>query len=279
MIMLTDLAKIMSRDYFQTALIVGICMSLSASLLGVSLVLKKHSMIGDGLSHVGFGAVAVAACMGWAPLAFAIPVVIVSSFLILWLAEKSKVFGDSAIAVFSTLALAIGYAAIEVGEGVTFNVSGYLYGNILGVSDTEKILSIVLAIIVSIVFLFLYHRIFSVTFDVTFSKSTGTHTSAINITISILTSLMVVIGMKLIGALLITSLIIFPTLSARQIFKTFKNVTIFAVASSIVGFLIGLFMACLITGMPIGSAIVFSNFGICVISFIIGRFKLLYKKN
>lgn len=279
MIILTDLIQIMSREYFKTALIVGICMSLSASLLGVSLVLKKHSMIGDGLSHVGFGAVAVAACLGWAPLPFAIPIVVLSSFLILWLAEKNKVLGDSAIAVFSTLALAIGYAAIEIGEGVNFNVSAYLYGNILGVSNTEKILSIILAIIVCIVYLFLYHRIFSVTFDVTFSKSTGTHASAINIIISILTSLMVVIGMKLIGALLITALIIFPTLSARQIFKTFKNVTLFAVISSIVGFIIGLFMACLITGMPIGSAIVFSNFGICVIAFIVGKIKLVYKKN
>ena len=279
MIILTDLIQIMSREYFKTALIVGICMSLSASLLGVSLVLKKHSMIGDGLSHVGFGAVAVAACLGWAPLPFAIPIVVLSSFLILWLAEKNKVLGDSAIAVFSTLALAIGYAAIEIGEGVNFNVSAYLYGNILGVSNTEKILSIILAIIVCIVYLFLYHRIFSVTFDVTFSKSTGTHASAITIIISILTSLMVVIGMKLIGALLITALIIFPTLSARQIFKTFKNVTLFAVISSIVGFIIGLFMACLITGMPIGSAIVFSNFGICVIAFIVGKIKLVYKKN
>ena len=224
MMIFTDLIQIMSRDYFKEALIVGICMALCASLLGVSLVLKKHSMIGDGLSHVGFGAVAVAACMGWAPLTFAIPVVIISSFLILFLAEKSKVFGDSAIAVFSTLALAIGYAAVEIGEGVSFNIESYLYGNILGVDKTEVILSVILAIIVSITYIFLYHRIFSVTFDPVFSKSTGMHSTLINITISVLTSLTVVIGMKLIGALLITSLIIFPTLSARQIFKTFRNV-------------------------------------------------------
>jgi len=279
MIIFTDLIQIMSRDYFKTALIVGLCMSLSASLLGVSLVLKKHSMIGDGLSHVGFGAVALAACLGWAPLAFAIPVVILSSFLILFLAEKSKVFGDSAIAVFSTLALAIGYAAIEVGEGVSFNVSAYLYGNILGVSDTEKVLSIILAIVVIVTFIFLYHKIFSVTFDPIFSKSTGTHTSAINILISILTSLMVVIGMKLIGALLITSLIIFPTLASRQIFKTFKNVTVFAILSSIIGFLFGLLLAITIIDMPIGSAIVFSNFIICVIAFIIGKLKNGLRKN
>ena len=237
-------------------------------------------MIGDGLSHVGFGAVAVAACMGWAPLAFSIPVVILSSFLILFLAEKSKIFGDSAIAVFSTLALAIGYAAIEMGEGVNFNVTAYLYGSLLGVNKVEVVLSILLALIVIITYILLYHKIFSVTFDVTFSKSCGTNTNLINIIISILTSLTVVIGMKVIGALLITSLIIFPTLSARQIFKNFKNVTIASLIISIIAFTLGLLFACTIDNLPIGSSIVFVNFSICIISFVIGKLlKYKFKKN
>ena len=112
--MINEIMEMFSYSFMTRAFIVGLLISLCASLIGVSLVLRRNSMIGDGLSHVGFGAVAVAACLGWAPLPFAIPVVILSSFLILWLAEKSKIFGDSAIAVFSTLALAIGYAAIEV---------------------------------------------------------------------------------------------------------------------------------------------------------------------
>ena len=268
---MVDLLNILQRQYIIYAFIVGVTMSLSGSLLGVSLVLKKHSMIGDGLSHVGFGAVAVAACMGWAPIWFAIPVVMLSSFLILWLANRSKIFGDSAIAIFSTLALAVGYAAIELGEGVNFNVSSYLYGSLLGVNLTEVIISIVVAIIVLGLYIILYDRIFSVTFDEIFSKSSGTNVLVINGIIAILTSLTVVIGMKVMGALLITALIIFPTLSARQIMKTFKGVTICAAIISVLAFIIGLLLSCIISNLPIGSSIVFVNFIVCIIFFIIGR--------
>ena len=269
--MFDDLIQILSRDYIRFAFIVGITMAISLALLGVSLVLKKHSMIGDGLSHVGFGAVAIAACAGIAPLAIAIPIVIISSIFILLLAEKSKIFGDSAIAIFSTLALAIGYAAIELSDGVNFSISSYLYGSLLGVSLVEVILSIIIAIIVIITFILLYNKIFSVTFDDTMSRSTGLKTNMINVIISILTSLTVVIGMKVMGALLITSLIIFPTLSSRQIFKTYKSVIIFSVIYSISSFVIGMLLSCLIMNLRIGSSIVFTNFIIFVICFIIGK--------
>ena len=269
--MIYSIFDILSRTYIKNAFVVGVMMSLAGALLGVSLVLKKHSMIGDGLSHVGFGSVALAACIGIAPLAFAIPLVIVSSFFIIWLSNKSKIFGDSAIALFSTLALAIGYAAIEMGEGVNFNVSSYLYGSLLGVTKLEVILSIIIALLVIITYIFLYNRIFSITFDETFSKSTGMHTNLINIILSILISLTIVIGMKVMGALLITALIIFPTLSSRQIFRTFKGVTIFSVISSVLCFIIGLLLACSIKNLPIGSSIVFVNFLYCIICFIIGK--------
>lgn len=276
--MILDLMKILSRQYIQYAFIVGVTMSLSCALLGVSLVLKKHSMIGDGLSHVGFGAVAIAVCCGFTPLAFAIPVVIASSFLILWLSGKSKAFGDSAIAIFATMSLAIGYAAIEMGEGVNFSLNSYLYGSILGVSKGEVILSIIIAIIVILVFVLLYNKIFSVTFDETFSKSSGIKTDLINVVISTLISITVVIGMKVMGALLITALIIFPTLTARQVSKTFKGVTIFAAVESVVAFTIGLLVACTVDKLPIGSAIIFSNFTICIICVIVGKI-LKLKKN
>jgi zinc transport system permease protein len=273
MIILSDLIQILSREYIRYAFIVGFTMSLCAALLGVSLVLKKHSMIGDGLSHVGFGAVAVAACFGWAPLAFAIPIVMLSSFLILWIANKSKVFADSLIALFSTLALAIGYAAIELGDGVNFNVGNYLYGSLLGVSLTEVIISLCVMFIVITLYIILYNRIFSVTFDSTFSKSTGTNVTLINVIISILTSLTVVIGMKVMGALLITSLIIFPTLSARLIFKKFKLVTIFSALIGILSFVIGLIASCIITNLPIGSSIVFVSFIVFILCFLISKIK------
>ena len=275
--MIYSLFDILSRTYIQYAFIVGVMMSLSGALLGVSLVLKKHSMIGDGLSHVGFGTVAIAACLGIAPLAFAIPLVMISSFAIILLSNKSKVFGDSAIALFSTVALAVGYAAIELGDGVNFNVESYLYGSLLGVTKTEVILSIVIALIVIITYIFLYNRIFSITFDETFSKSTGMKTTMINIILSILISLTIVIGMKVMGALLITSLIIFPTLASRQIFKSFKGVTIFSVIFSVISFTIGLVTACIITNLPIGSSIVFINFIFFMICFILG--KIIGRKN
>lgn len=267
---LVNIFDILSRTYIRNALIVGVIMALCLSLLGVSLVLKKHSMIGDGLSHVGFGAVAVAAAMSWAPLYFAIPVVIVASFFILFLAEKSKIIGDSAIALFSTISLAVGYAAIELGDGVSFNISAYLYGSILGVSETEVIMSIIIGIFVISLFIILYNKIFSITFDETFTKSIGIKTTLINIIISILTSLTVVIGMKVMGALLITALIIFPVLSARQIAKTFKMVTILSAIIGVLSFIHGLIFACVVDNLPIGSSIVFASFIICILSFGIG---------
>ena len=272
--MIYSLFDILSRTYIRYAFIVGVMMSLSGALLGVSLVLKKHSMIGDGLSHVGFGTVAVACAIGIAPLAFAIPLVILSSFLILFLSNKSKIFGDSAIALFSTIALAVGYAAIEIGEGVNFNVSSYLYGSLLGVSLTEVVLSVIVAVIVITTYILLYPRIFSITFDETFSKSSGMHTNIINVVLSILISLTIVIGMKVMGALLITALIIFPTLSSRQIFKSFKNVLFFACLISVLSFSIGIITSCIIDRLPIGSSIVFVNFIVFIICFIIGKIKL-----
>ena len=274
--MFYSLIDILSRTYIKYAFIVGVMMSLSGALLGVSLVLKKHSMIGDGLSHVGFGTVAIAACLGIAPLAFAIPLVMISSFVIILLSNKSKIFGDSAIALFSTVALAIGYAAIELGDGVNFNVESYLYGSLLGVTNVEVIL-IIIALIVIITYIFIYNRIFSITFDETFSKSTGMHTTLINVILSILISLTIVIGMKVMGALLITSLIIFPVLSARQIFRTFKGVTILSVILSVISFIIGLLVACIISNLPIGSSIVFVNLIVCIVCVILG--KILYKNN
>jgi len=274
---LADLLRILSREYIRYAFIVGITMSISGALLGVSLVLKKHSMIGDGLSHVGFGAVAVAVCAGFSPLVFAIPIVVISSFVILWLAEKSKKIGDSAIAIFSTLALAVGYASVELGEGTNFNIESYLYGSLLGVSLTEVIISAAICVVVIGLYVVLYNKIFTVTFDETFSKSTGTNTTLINVIISILTSLTIVIGMKVMGALLITSLIIFPTLSARQIFKTFKSVTIFSCVFSAISFTVGLLFACIIDRLPIGSSIVFVSFIMFLICFVIGKLKK-YKK-
>ena len=276
---LINIFTLLQRSYIKYALIVGLIMALCLALLGVSLVLKKHSMIGDGLSHVGFGAVAIALAIGWSPLYFAIPIVIVASFVILYLAEKNKAFGDSAIALFSTVALAIGYVATEFGNGIKTSVNQYFYGSILTVSLEEVIISVIVGILVISLFIILFNRIFSVTFDQTFSKASGINTTLINVLISILSSIIVVIGMKVMGALLITSLIIFPVLSSRQLFKKFKLVTIFTAIFSVISFFVGFIFACLIDKMPIGSSIVFANLFTLINSIIIGKILTIYKKN
>lgn len=261
--------SMLSYEFMREAFIVGICISLCASLLGVSMVLKKHSMIGDGLSHVGFASVAIGAAIGWAPLAFAIPVVMVASFFILKLSERSKIHGDSAIALIASSSLAIGYIVIH-SSGANFDVETYLYGSILGINKAELIISVVLSLVVILLFALSYNRIFSLTFDEQFSRSTGIKTGIYNALISALCSITVVLGMKTMGALLISSLIIFPTISARQIFKTYKSVVIASACISVVSFIIGLCISYYVD-TPVGSMIVVVNLAVLISLMIIGK--------
>lgn len=260
-----------SYQFIVYALIVGISISICAALLGTSLVLKRNSMIGDGLSHVGFGACAIAIALNWAPLAFAIPIVIIASFLILKLSERSKIHGDSAIALIASASLAIGYIVIHT-SGTNIDVESYLYGSIFGITTSELILSVTLSVVVIISFVLLYNKIFAITFDESFMKSTGGKTEVYNILISVLCSITVVLGMKLMGALLITSLIIFPTISSRQIFKTYKSVVISSVIISVICFFIGMVINYNID-WPIGSTIVVVNLIVLFIMIIIGKLK------
>jgi len=265
--------QMFSYQFIVYALIVGISISICAALLGTSLVLKRNSMIGDGLSHVGFGACAIAMALNWAPLAFAIPIVIIASFLILKLSEKSKIHGDSAIALVASASLAIGYIVIHT-SGTNIDVENYLYGSILGITKQELIMSVSLSIVVIIAFVLLYNKIFAITFDESFMKSTGGKTEIYNIIISVLCSITVVLGMKLMGALLITSLIIFPTISARQIFKKYKSVVIASVVISVLCFFIGMVMNYYID-LPIGSTIVVVN--LCLLLILMATSKIMNK--
>ena len=270
---MNSIFSMFSYQFIIYALVVGVSISICAALLGTSLVLKRNSMIGDGLSHVGFGACAIAMALNWAPLAFAIPIVIIASFLILKLSEKSKIHGDSAIALIASASLAIGYIVIHV-SGTNIDVENYLYGSILGITKGELILSVLLSIIVILTFILLYNKIFAITFDEAFMKSTGGKTEIYNIIISILCSITVVLGMKLMGALLITSLIIFPTISSRQIFKTYKSVVISSVIISVLCFFIGMVMNYYID-LPIGSTIVVVN--LCLLLILMATSKIINK--
>ena len=272
--MILSIFEMFSYEFIVRALVVGVCISLCSSLLGVNMVLKNKSMIGDGLSHVAFGACAIAVCLNWAPLAFSIPIVMVASFFILKLSERSKVQGDSLIALLATSSLAIGYIVIHT-AGVNIDIENYLYGSIYGISNTELILSICLLVVVLGAFIVFYNRIFSVTFDEEFSKSTGIKTEIYNIIVSFLCSLTVVLGMKVMGTLLVSSLIVFPVLSARQIFKSYKSVVISSGVIAVVCFIIGLVLNYNID-LPVGATIVVVNLSVFIIMLITG--KIMNKK-
>ena len=260
---LNNVFSMLAYDFVIKALIVGVCISLCSSLLGVNMVLKNKAMIGDGLSHVAFGACAIAACLNWAPLIVSIPVVVISAFIILKLSEKSKIHGDSLIALFASSSLSIGYIAIKLG-GLNKDLDSYLYGNIYMISTTELILTLVLTVVVIGAFVIFYNRIFSITFDEDFSKSSGVRTEIYNIIISILCAFTVVIGMKVMGTLLITSLIVFPVLSARQICKTYKHVVIASAIISVLCFVIGI-ITNLAVDLPVGATIVVINLIVFII--------------
>lgn len=251
------IAEMFSYSFIIRAFIVGLLVSLCAALLGVTLVLKRYSMIGDGLSHVGFGALAVAAAMGAAPLEVAIPVVIVAAFLLLRISENSKINGDAAIAIISSTALAIGVVCSSL-SGLNTDLNSYLFGSILAISNEDAIMCVILAAIVIVLYVLFYNKIFAVTFDESFAKATGLRPGIYNMIIALLTALTIVIGMRIMGTLLISALIIFPALTSMRICKRFKSVIICAGVLSVVCFIVGMFVSYSLD-TPTGATVVIIN--------------------
>ncbi len=250
-----SLLGMFSYHFIQRALIVGVLVSLCAALLGVSLVLKRYSMIGDGLSHVGFGALAVASAFHLAPLAVAVPVVVLSAVLLLRLRGSGRVKGDAAIAIISSSALAIGVIVVSVTSGMNTEVSSYLFGSILSLSRGDAVLSVILSLAVIALFVLLYPRLFAVTFDETFARATGTRADLYNTLLAVLTAVTVVLGMRMMGALLISSLIIFPALGAMKLCRSFRSVILCAAVISVVCFLFGM-IASYVFETPSGASVV-----------------------
>ncbi len=244
--------------FLQRALFVGLLVSLCAALLGVSLVLKRYSMIGDGLSHVAFGAMAVASAVGWAPLAVAIPVVTASAFLLLRLSADSRIRGDAAIAMLSAVCLAVGVMAVSLTSGMNTDIYNYMFGSILSLSPHDARLSIVLSVGVLLLFLLCYTRIFGVTFDESFSRAVGVRVGLYNAVIAVLTAVTVVLGMRMMGALLISSLVIFPALTAMRVCKRFSTVMLCAAILSVVCFTAGLILS-YVLGVPSGASVVLTD--------------------
>lgn len=252
---MSTLLHMFSYHFMQRALLVGTLVSLCAALLGVSLVLKRYSMIGDGLSHVGFGALAIASALNLAPLAVAIPVVIAAAVLLLRISRNAKIKGDAAIAMISSASLAIGVICVSVTTGMNTEVSSYMFGSILSLSRSDTVMSVVLSLLVLAMFALFYPRIFAVTFDEDFARATGTGTELFNTLIAVLTAVTVVLGMRMMGAMLISSLIIFPALSAMRVCSSFKSVIICAALISVLCFTLGV-MASFFLETPTGASIV-----------------------
>ena len=250
--------EMMSYPFIQRAVLAGTMVALCAALLGVSLVLKRYSMIGDGLSHVSFGTLSVALAAGWAPLAVSIPVVVAAAFFLLRLTENGKMQSDAAIAILSASALAFGVTVTSLTTGMTTDVNSYMFGSILAMSREDVWMSVILCIIVLVLFVFCYHKMFAVTFDDNFARATGVRTKLYHTMIAVLTADTIVLGMRMMGAMLISSLIIFPASTSMRLFKSFRSVVISSGIVSIVCFIIGM-MASYQYGTPAGASVVLAN--------------------
>ena len=264
------LTEMLSYTFIIRAIIVGSLVALCSSLLGVSLVLKRYSMIGDGLSHVAFGALSVAMAINLTPLYVAIPVVVISAFFLLKINENSKLKSDSAIALISTVALAIGVIAISLAKGVNTDVFSYMFGSILAMNSSDVYISVVLSIIVVILVIVFYNKIFAVTFDEGFAKATGINVNVYNMIIALLTAITIVVGMRIMGTMLISSLIIFPALTAMRVCKTFKGVMITSAFVSVVCLVLGIVIS-YIYAIPTGASIVIVNTIVFLIFWSVGR--------
>lgn len=275
--MIDTLLMYLQYPFVRYALIVGVMVALCSSLLGVTLVLKRFSFIGDGLSHVAFGATTIAAVLSIGnDMLMVMPLTVACSILLLCSGQNAKIKGDAAVAMISVTALAAGYLIMNLFSS-SGNLSGdvctVLFGStsILSLTEKEVWLSIVLSIAVVVVFVLFYNRIFAVTFDEDFAKTTGTKASLYNLLLSVVIAVIIVLAMNLVGSLLISALIVFPALSSMRLFRSFLKVTISSAVISVVCALAGIIIA-ILAGTPVGSTIVATDAGVFVLCAVLGFF-------
>lgn len=268
--MTTFFTDMLSYPFLMRAFIVGAFVALCCALLGVSLVLKGFSMIGDGLSHVSFGALTVAMALNVAPLPFALPVVIFAAFCLLKLKDTSIMKGDAGIALISSSSLAIGLMAASLTTGLNADVYSYMFGSILSMKETDVTISIILSIVVLLLFIFCYHKIFAITFDENFARATGLPVSGFNMLIAFLSAVTIVLGMRMMGTMLISSLILFPCLIARQIFHNFFGVTVCAGVLSLISFSVGMVISYHFDA-PVSASIVLVNLVLLLVAILIKK--------
>ncbi|MER2081342.1 MAG: metal ABC transporter permease [Ruminococcus sp.] len=276
--MMTKLFSYLQLPFVRYAVIVGVLIALCASLLGVNLVLKRFSFIGDGLSHVAFGAVAVAGVTGLTNnMLVVLPITVLSAILLLCTGSNAKIKGDAAVGMISVSALAVGYILMNQNKSLT-NVSGdvctTLFGStsILTLTPTDVWMCAVLSLVVVACYVLFYHKIFAVTFDENFARATGTKVSVYTLVIAVIIAVIIVVAMNLVGSLLISALVIFPALSAMRVFKSFRSVTVCAAVVSVVCALFGIIFSILVN-TPVGATIVVVDMIAFAVFYVIGLMK------
>lgn len=276
--MLDKLIEYLQFPFVQYALIVGVLIALSASLLGVSLVLKRFSFIGDGLSHVAFGAIAIASVLNLSnQMLVVLPVTVISAVLLLRTGKNAKIKGDAAIAMISVAALAFGYLLMNifpVSSNISGDVCSTLFGStsILTLDPFDVTICLVMSAVVLIVFALFYNKIFAVTFDEDFAKATGVNAEAYNLLIAVITAVIIVLAMNLVGSLLISALVIFPALSAMRLFRSFGAVTVCSAVMAVISAFSGIIIS-ILAGTPVGSTIVAAQAVVFALCWAIGAVK------
>ena len=270
------LAEALSFPFVRYALIAGVLIALCSSLIGVTLVLKRYSFIGDGLSHVAFGAMAIAAVLHFTnDMLFVLPVTVICAILLLRGGQKAKIKGDASIAMLSVGALAVGYLLMNVfstSSNLSGDVCSTLFGSVLylTLTETEVWLCVILSLLVVAIFLLFYNKIFAVTFDEDFLKASGIHVSFYNLLVAVVIAVVIVLAMNLVGSLLISALVIFPAVSALRIFKNFKSVTICSAILSVLCAFVGLLIS-IVADTPAGATIVCANILVFFLCSLVGR--------
>lgn len=267
-----QIIEALQYSFIQRAIIAGCFMALGCAFLGVFLVLRRLSLIGDGLAHVSFATVAIALLLHAQPMIVSIPIVSLASLIILKLNEKAAGYGDAAIGLISSFGIALGVIIASTAGGFNVDLFSYLFGNILSVSNFEVWVTIGISLLVALVVKLFYHDLFSITFDEDYAKVSGIKVKSINKILILLTSLIVVLGIKIVGTMLVSSLIILPAISALQVVRSFKSAIILAGIFAVASVIIGVFIS-YILNFPSGATIVMVNFLFFIIAFLLGRVK------
>lgn len=251
----SDFVSFLQYGFVQKALVAGTFVAVTCALLGTFLVLRKMSLIGDGLSHVSFGAVALGLFLGATPIFVAVPVVVLASYFILFLSKKAKLYGDAAIGVVSALGIAIGVILASLSSGFNVDLFSFLFGNILAINSAEVVFSVALSFVVLGTLAFFYWDIFSATFDEEYAKTTGVRTDRIDMILAVLTALTVVLSIKVVGVMLVSALLIFPAVSALQVAKNFTGTLVFSGVFALLSVLFGIALSFFLN-IPTGATIV-----------------------